>query len=166
MKYNANKDLVMGDELYLYIFTPNSAITASTNFTSANTEVLAFATSCSLQIDGETVDTSNKMSCVWSSVLLGKNSYTVSADALYTDAEGAYSFDSLLEDMVSREAIGWAIAQPTSAATCADNEFFIDNTKVVAWGEGYVTSLSLSAGNAEASSCSITINGSGEIRTD
>ena len=166
MTYDVNKDLVMGDDLFLYIYEPSSAITAATDFTSANTNVIAFATSCSLQIDGETIDTSNKMSCRWNSNLAGKNSYTVGADALYTDKEGAYSFDSLLPDMVAGEAIGWAIAQPTSAATCSAQNFYIDNTKVVAYGEGLITSLSLNAGNNEAASCSITITGSGEILTD
>lgn len=63
MTYDVNKDLVNGNDLFLYIFTPSTAITAASSFTSANTDVLAFATSCSLQIDGETIDTSNKMSC-------------------------------------------------------------------------------------------------------
>lgn len=61
--YNVNSDLVNGNDIFLYVFTPSSAITATTDFTSANTNVLAFATSCSLQVDGETIDTSNKMSC-------------------------------------------------------------------------------------------------------
>ena len=167
MAYNVNKDLVMGDDLFLYIYTASTAITAATDFTSANTEVLAFATSCSLQIDGETIDTSNKMSCRWNSNLAGKNSYTVSADALYTDESGHYSFDALLADMVAGDAIGWVIAQPTSGSTCeGSGEFYIDNSKVIAYGEGLITSLSLNAGNNEAASCSITITGSGELHVD
>ena len=166
MTYNVNKDLVQGDDLFLYVFTASTAITAASSLTSANTDVLAFATSCALQIDGETIDTSNKMSCRWNSNIAGKNSYTVSADALYTDATGAYSFDSLLADMVAGDALGWAIAQPTTAETCSAQNFYIDNTKVVAWGEGLITSLSLNAGNNEVASCSITITGSGEINTD
>lgn len=165
MTYNVNKDLVNGDDLFLYVYEPSTAITATTSLTSANTNVIAFATSCSLQVDGETIDTSNKMACRWTSNLAGKNGYTVSADALYTDASGAYSFDSLLGDMVAGDAVGWAIAQCSTAATCADQNFYIDNSKVVAMGEGFITSLSLNAGNNEVASCSITITGSGEITT-
>lgn len=166
--YNVNTDLVKGNDLFLYVFEQSTAITAASSFTSANTNVLAFATSCSLQVDGETLDTSNKMSCRWNSNLAGKNSYTVSADALYTAKEGAYSFDSLLADMVQGDAIGWAIAQPASDGdtVCENNTFAIDNTNVVAWGYGLITSLSLEAGTDEAASCSITITGSGEIRND
>lgn len=61
--YNVNTDLVKGNDLFLYVFEQSTAITAASSFTSANTNVLAFATSCSLQVDGETLDTSNKMSC-------------------------------------------------------------------------------------------------------
>ena len=36
MTYDVNKDLVMGDDLFLYIYEPSSAITAATDFTSAS----------------------------------------------------------------------------------------------------------------------------------
>lgn len=168
MAYDVNKDLVNGNDVFLYLFTPSTSITAASSFTSANTNVLAFATSCSLQIDGETIDTSNKMSCRWNSNLAGKNSYTVSADALYTAKEGAYSFDKLLELQVAGNAIGWAMAQPASDGdtVCENNTFSIDNTQVIAWGYGLFTSLSLEAGNDEVASCSTTITGSGEIHTN
>ena len=98
-KYNVNTDLVNGDDLFLYIYEPSIAITATTQLTSGNTNVIAFATSCALQVDGETIDTSNKMSCRWNATKAGRNGYSVSADALYTDKSGLYSFDSLLADM-------------------------------------------------------------------
>ena len=168
MKYNVNEDLVNGNDVFLYLFTPSSAITSKTAFTSANTEVLAFATSCSLQVDGETIDTSNKMSCQWNSNIAGKNSYTVSADALYTATSGACNFDRLLALMIQGEAIGWAMAKPVddNDVVCENNEFFIDNNTVIAWGYALITSLSLEAGNNEVASCSTTLTGSGEILTD
>lgn len=159
MAYDVNTQLVKGDDLFLYLFTA-TGITATTQLNSGNTEVVAFATSCSLQIDGETIDTSNKMSCDWNSNLAGKNGYTVSADALYTDASGATSFDAILGYMVSRKAIGWAIA--THTGDCS-GDFTIGD--VVAAGYGLITSLSLNAGNNEVASCSVSITGSGEIMT-
>ena len=157
MAYDVNNDLVQGDDLFLYLFTA-TGITAATELTSANTEVVAFATSCSLQVDGETIDTSNKMSCAWTSNLAGKNSYTVSADALYTQKSGATSFDAVLGYMVSRDPIGWAIG--THAGDCSGD--FVLSSALVA-GYGLITSLSLNAGNNEVASCSITITGSGEL---
>ena len=70
--------------------------------------------------------------------------------------------------MVKGDSIGWCMAQPVDDGdtVCENNTFAIDNTQVVAWGEGLITSLSLEAGNDEVASCSITITGSGEIRTN
>lgn len=154
---NVNTDLVKGDDLFLYVY---SAGTGNTPV------VVAFATSCELSIDQETIDTSNKMSCRWNSNLAGKSSYTISADALYTQAAGAYSFDSMMAAMVAGEAIPWAVGQAvaaTSAETCETRTFALDTAKPYYKGEGLITSLSLTAGNNEVASCSITITGSGEI---
>lgn len=145
MAYNVNTDLVRADDLFLYITSANS--------------VVAFATSCSVQIDGETIDTSNKMSGRWNSNLGGKNGYTISADALYTQVDGHFSFDKLMELMVaSNEAVAWSVG------FAKDKESFdLDTTKPYYSGEAFVTSLSLSGGNNEVASCSITLTGSGAI---
>ena len=50
MAYNENTDLILGDDMFLYITDGQSD------------KVVAFATSCQIQVDGETIDTSNKMS--------------------------------------------------------------------------------------------------------
>lgn len=147
--YDVNTQLLLGEEMYLYV-------------TSANTPV-AFATSCSVQIDGETIDTSNKMSGRWNSNLAGKNSYTISTDALYTQAEGLYSFDALMKKMISGGSdakLEWTIGK---AKDYANNDYELDTTKPHYKGIGFITSLSLNAGNNEVCSCSITITGSGAI---
>ena len=154
---NVNQDLVKGDDLYLYIYSGGTGSTPV---------VVAFATSCELQISQETIDTSNKMSCRWNSNLAGKSSYTISADALYTQASGAYSFDSMMAAMVAGEALPWAVGQCVEAGTgetCETRTFALDTNKPYYKGEGLITSLSLSAGNNAVASCSITITGSGEI---
>ena len=155
---NVNTDLVKGDDLFLYIYSGGTGSTPV---------VLAFATSCELSIDQETIDTSNKMSCRWNSNLAGKSSYTISADALYTQAAGAYSFDSMMAAMVAGTPLPWAVGQAVAAGsgeTCEQRTFALDTGKQYYKGEGLITSLSLSAGNNEVASCSITITGSGEIQ--
>lgn len=144
--FDVNKDLVLGEEMYLYV-------------TSANTPI-AFATSCSIQVDGETIDTSNKMSGRWNSNLAGKNGYTISSDALYTQTEGHYSFDTLMEKMIEGGTLEWTVGK---AKDYKNGDFDFDSTKPHYKGTGYVTSLSLEAGNNEVASCSITITGSGAI---
>lgn len=146
MAYNVNTDLILGDDLFLYI-TDNTT-----------DKVVAFATSCQIQVDGETIDTSNKMSGRWNSNLAGKNGYTITADALYTQTEGQFSFDSLMEKMIAGGAIKWKVGKSSDTT-----DFTLDSTSTYYSGEAFVTSLSLSAGNNEVASCSITLTGSGAI---
>lgn len=144
--FDVNTQLVLGEEMYLYV-------------TSGDTPI-AFATSCSIQIDGETIDTSNKMSGRWNSNLAGKNSYTITTDALYTQATGLYSFDSLMAKMIEGGKLEWKVGK---AKDYKNNDYDLDTTKPYYSGEGFVTSLSLNAGNNEVCNCSITITGSGAI---
>ena len=149
--WNQNNDLVMGDSLLLYL-------------TSGKT-VVAYATSCSLQVDSETIDTSSKFSCKWQSNMGGKASYTISADALYCNNESGISFDTLLEFMVAGEQIDWYVGEEEAwSGTCETNPHTLDVSKTYYNGKGVVASVSLEAGNNEVATCSITINGAGEIQ--
>lgn len=142
--YNVNTDLILGDDLFLFVTTGNTPI--------------AFATSCNVQIDGETIDTSNKMSGRWNSNLAGKNGYTITSDALFTQTEGHYSFDALMAKMIEGGKLEWTVGR------CKDREAFeLDTEKAYYSGEAFVTSLSLNAGNNEVANCSITLTGSGAI---
>lgn len=152
--WNPNSDLINGDSFNLYL-------------TSGKT-VLAYATSCSLQVDRETTDTSSKFSCRWNAVRGGRSSYTVSADALYCNATSGISFDGLLELSNSDETIKWYMG-PESAYTvdaehaCEDNPHTLDTGSTYYSGDAIVTSVSLEAGNNEVATCSITLTGSGAI---
>ena len=150
--WNENSQLVHGDNFLLYL-------------TSGKT-VVAYATSCSLQVDSETIDTSSKFSCKWASNMGGKASYTISADALYCqNTEGAISFDTLLEYMVKGEQIEWYMGEEAEHnGSCETNPHTLDTTKTYYNGKAVVTSVSLEAGNNEIASCSITLTGAGEIQ--
>lgn len=149
-----NDQLVNGDSFLLYL-------------TSGKT-VVAYATSCSLQVDSETIDTSSKFSCKWASNMGGKASYTISADALYcqeVDEADGVSFDTLLKYMVSGEQIDWYMGEEKPhTGTCETNTHELDTTKTYYNGKAVVTSVSLEAGNNEIASCSITLTGAGEIQ--
>lgn len=144
--YDVNTMLVKGEEMYLYVTSENKP--------------LAFATTCAIQIDGETIDTSNKMSGRWNSNLAGKNGYTISSDALFTQTEGLYSFDALMAKMIEGGTIEWTVGKAKDYIT---GNYELDETKPHYKGVGFVTSLSLNAGNNEVANCSITITGSGAI---
>jgi predicted secreted protein len=149
--WNENSDLIHGDNLLLYL-------------TSGKT-VVAYATSCSLQVDSESIDTSSKFSCKWASNMGGKASYTISADALYSSNQDGISFDKLLEFMVAGTQIEWYMGEEAShSGSCSTNPHTLDTTKTYYNGNAVVTSCSLEAGNNEIATCSITLTGAGEIQ--
>lgn len=149
--WDVKNDLINGDDLLLYL-------------TSGQT-VVAYATSVSVQVDSETIDTSSKFSCRWASNIGGRASYTISADALYCDAAEGISFDKLLEMMVEGEPIEWYIGEEQAhTGTCDTNPHTLDTTKRYYNGRAIVTSVSLEAGNNEIASCSISMTGEGEIQ--
>lgn len=150
--WNENAQLVNGDNLLLYLTSDKT--------------VIAYATSCGIQVDSETIDTSSKFSCKWASNMGGKASYTISADALYCqDTEGAISFDKLLEYMVKGEQVEWYMGEEVEhTGSCETNPHTLDTAKTYYNGKAVVTSVSLNAGNNEIASCSISLTGAGEIQ--
>lgn len=147
-----NTQLVKGNEFMLYLTTGKT--------------VVAYATSCSLQVDSETIDTSSKFSCKWASNMGGNASYTISADALYCqNTEGGISFDTLLQYMVKGDQIEWYMGEEEAhSGSCETNPHTLDTDKTYYNGKAVVTSVSLEAGNNEIASCSITLTGAGEIQ--
>ena len=150
--WDENTQLVRGNEFSLYL-------------TKGKT-VIAYATSCSLQVDSETIDTSSKFSCKWASNLGGNASYTISADALYCQNIGSgVSFDTLLKYMVSGEQVSWYMGEEVDHdGPCVDNTHTLDTGSTYYNGRAVITSVSLEAGNNEIASCSITLTGAGEIQ--
>ena len=96
------------------------------------------------------------MSGKWASNISGKNSYSISSDALYTQASGATSFGALKAMMVAGTPVTWAIG-------LSDNTTSFALSDEICSGTGIITSLSLNAGNNEVASCSITITGTGAL---
>lgn len=150
--WDENTQLVRGNEFSLYL-------------TQGKT-VIAYATSCSLQVDSETIDTSSKFSCKWASNLGGNASYTISADALYCqNIESGVSFDTLLKYMVSGKQVSWYMGEEQAySGSCVDNPHTLDTGSTYYNGKAVITSVSLEAGNNEIASCSITLTGAGEIQ--
>lgn len=148
--WNENVDLIHGDNLLLYL-------------TSGKT-VVAYATSCSLQVNAESIDTSSKFSCKWASAMGGKANYTLSAEALYCNNASGISFDKLLEMMVAGEQVEWYMGEEQEfSGSCTDNPHVLDTTKNYYNGKAVVTSCSLQGGNNEIATCSISMTGAGPI---
>lgn len=163
MAFSVNNDLIKGNDLNLYLIDLSGGTMTSGMVSTA--KVVAYAQSCSLEINADTLDVSSKLSCRWNATLPGNGSYSVSADALYclqsaAAANSAVTIDDLFEAMVDGENVGWVIAKDSSE-TCG-TVAGPDTTGVCYWGEAAITSLSVTAGNNEVASSSISLTGSGE----
>lgn len=171
--WNIKNDLVNGDRLLFYLVSgTTSAQTVEQAITSDSSgstcKVIAYATSVSIQIDNETIDVSSKFSCRWSSNYGGRNSYTISCDALYcqkaqADGNNAVSFDVLMDIMTAGGTIGWVVGQEVETDNCATAPHSLDKTKPYYYGSAAIASLSLEGGSNEIASSSISLNGDGPI---
>lgn len=127
---------------------------------------VAFAKSCSIEIQADTIDTSNKMSLNWKEFLTSKLSYSISCDALVTYSPSAdsgdplskvYTYADLLNAMVERNPIEFKVAKTAENddTYAAEVEYFS--------GSAIITNLSLSAPAEDLCTCSISLQGSGEL---
>lgn len=162
MAWSVNTDLIKGNDLNLYLVDLEGSAMTSGKVSTA--KVVAYAQSCSLEINADTLDVTSKLSCRWNASLPGNGSYTVSSDALYclqssAEANSAVTVDDLFEAMVDGENIGWVIAKDSS--TECGTIGGPDTTGVCYWGEAAITSLSITGGNNEIATSSISLTGSG-----
>lgn len=149
--WNENSDLIQGNKLSLYL-------------TSGHT-VVAYGTNASLQVDTETLDTSSKFACRWSSALGGKSNYTINSDSMYSTNQDGVSFDDFLTMMVDGSQVEWYLGQEEAwSGTCATNPHTLDTGHTYYNGMAIITSVSLEAGMDDAVSCSVTLTGAGEIQ--
>ena len=164
MAWSVNNDLVKGNDLWLYLVDLGTGGTMTSGMVE-DAKVVAYAQSASLEINADTLDVTSKLSCRWSSVLPGNASYTVSADALYclqsaAAANSAVTVDDLFEAMVEGDNIGWVLAQDSSEVCGTVGG--PDTSKPYYFGEAAITSLSITGGNNEIATSSITLTGSGK----
>ena len=170
MAWNVNSDLVKGNDLNLYLVELGE--NSMTSGMVANAKVIAYATSCSFEINSDTLDVTSKLSCRWSANMVGNASYTLSSDALYclqgaAEANSAFTVDDLFEAMCEGDNVGWVLAKDRSEV-CGE----VLGPKVAKgtgdtydpvcyYGEAAITSLSITGGNNEIASSSISLTGSG-----
>lgn len=131
-----------------------------------NNKPLAFGKSCSLEITAETLDTSNKMSGDWKEFLVSKLSFTVSSDALLTysdtaaapDLANVAKFGDLLTTWVKRTPIAFSLSKITKV----EGGGFSKDFDLVT-GRVIITSLRIQADDGQIATCSIQLQGTGEL---
>ena len=146
--YNEGTDLVLGEELFLFI----------------DGVPVAYATSANLAISADSIDTSSKMSGVWKASMPGQLGYTLSSESLLSRTEGHNSFDTLLEMMAKRAPIEFAIGGSEGRNTdSTTDQFAFDPAKAKYRGEAVITSLDLRTEVGSVCSSSTSLTGVGAL---
>ena len=140
--------IIKGDDLMLF---------------DAEGKSLAFATSHTLSLTGETVDTSSKDHGIYTATNVQKVSWEITSENLYT----LEAFDNLFDKMMQREAItvffGMKAEQDVDK-TVANGDYENWSTGTGAYtGEAFITSLTANAANGENATYSLTLSGSGKL---
>ena len=157
----------MGEELQIFFGSGSSAT------------VIACATSCSVNVDADTIDVSCKDTGRYGASKPGKISWTISSDALFTipaNGDTRYGYTKLMDALISGEKVrvSWGTVSGfstyNSASYQADEDGHVFNENNVQknnddlyWGYATVGSLQLTADNGALSTYSVTLNGVGKI---
>lgn len=126
---------------------------------------IAYATSHTLEINGETTDTSNKDEGggSWASQEVSILSWQASSENLYSvDGEGD-NFSDLFDLMVAKQPITAVFAKKSSNATNVPDGGWTPETAIKYTGKVVITSLSLNAPNGEYATYSVQFQGVGAL---
>lgn len=168
------KQIIKGDDLMVFDSTGKS---------------IGYATSHTLTITGETVDTSSKDHGIYGAVEVQKITWEATSENLYTTEE----FDALFNAMLTRQAVTIYFGKKTAATekTVADDDFgawsaagtanvaksasaesvgtytatgTAAGKEHVYYGKAFITSLTANANANENATFSVTFSGSGSIQ--
>lgn len=151
ISYDAGMDCITGDKLMIFI-------DVSTTETPELVPI-AFATTSSLSLTADTIETSSKMSGNFKAYLTGQVGFTISCDALYTKKEGAVSYEKLKDLMVARKPISFSMAGVTGDAAAGT----LAATTADVSGKAIITSLEIKFDNGSIVSCSASMQGTGAL---
>ena len=146
---NINEQIIEGSDLMLFI----------------GGKSIAFATSHSLSINAETVETTSKdTGGMWVSKAIRKISWTMNTENLYSVEGAGENYDTLFDAMVNKTFLTAVFATKSSEA----NEVPTGGWAATA-GQGYtgqvvVTSLELNAPNGDNATFTASFEGVGELK--
>lgn len=132
-----------------------------------STKSIAYATNHTLEISGETQDTSNKDEAAggWSSQEVNILSWSATSDNLYSvDGEGD-NFEDLFDLMVAKTPIACVFAKKSQASSVVS----VPTDGWTAGATGYqgnavITNLSLNAPNGEYATYTVQLQGVGALQ--
>ena len=142
--------IIKGDELMLF---------------NAQNKALAWATSHTLTITGNTVDISTKDHGFWGASEVGNLTWEITSENLYCDD----NYDELFDIMVAKEPVTVAFAK---VSNYDENGLTSVGGTVSAWtpdttnyrsGKAVITSLTVNANTGENATYSVTFTGAGPL---
>lgn len=150
--YDESADLIRGEELLLYIKV-GEVLTP-----------IAFASSHTLSLSADTIDTSNKMSGAWKAAIAGQIGWTVTAESLLSKTAGHLSFATLAKLMAKRAPVEILIAERKATPLETEDPFTADTAAKWNSGTAFITSLDKKADKGAICSSSITLQGTGALK--
>lgn len=150
--YNETTDLILGEELLLYVKEGTDLIP------------VAYATSHALSLNADSIDTSSKFSGVWKTAFPGQIGWTITAESLISRSTGHMSFQTLAKKAAKRVAIEVVIAQRKETPLDTEDQFAADEAKTWYSGLAYITALDKKADRGAICTSSITLQGAGALK--
>lgn len=131
---------------------------------------IAFATSHTLEISGETVDVSTKDNGggEWATSEMGLLSWTVSSENFIGDPRKGLGYDELFDMMINKEPIDLVFGYKSTLSAAGDAYEVPESGWTAKPSDGYkgkafITSLSLNAPNGENSTMSVSFTGTSAL---
>lgn len=144
--------IIMGEKLQLWL----------------NGSCLAMANTLSVELSSDNVEVSCKDNGRWSNSRLGKISYTISSDCLFSTDDYSKLVDAMVKNTPLDIVFG-TVSNFDNNTTAPDEDGFVvpkdgwKSANDLYSGKAVLTALSLSANSGEVSSYSITLNGVGAL---
>lgn len=145
-----NSKIVYGGDLMLFVGT---GITKNP---------LAFSTNAALEVNRDTREITSKDSGNWKDFNVGQMGWTASTDGLVAfslTASGTTSIDQLYVMKVAGELVNLAFGVKSGTSP----DWTLDESNKYFTGSAYITSISLSGGNNDNATYSISLQGTGEL---
>ena len=124
---------------------------------------IAYATSHTLTINGNTIDISSKDHGFWGASEIGNITWEITSENLFTDKHYTLLFDAMINKTQLTVAFGFASDWDVNGLTGNNTQYDLDKTSNYYSGKVYVTSLTANANTGENATMSITLTGCGAL---
>lgn len=153
---------IHGNELGIYIDSASADGANAANLGPTTYQLVACATSCSLNLSNATIETTCKASTTGAlddasvrHTIAGQQSWTMSVDGLVDlTADGATGAETGFVDLMDLAIARTDVYVAFSTGVDSDDEY---------WGKGFISSIDVTAGVDDFATYSATIEGNGDL---